>query len=77
MKWSDVIQASRVKYLNMISQDDWEKVDHRNAKLIALSTQLDQPKAKCPIDKPTDSGGAQGAGGSGGDMISGVFALFM
>ena len=45
LEWDDIIDAARAKYLNMESMKEWEKVDPHDAKLTALTTELNELKA--------------------------------
>ena len=40
MDWRDIIDAARIKYNNMNSANSWDTVDPRDAKLLALTTQI-------------------------------------
>ena len=41
MDWRDIIDAARIKYNNMNSANSWDTVDPRDAKLLALTTQIE------------------------------------
>jgi hypothetical protein len=59
MTWQDIIIAARRKYSPMHAANTWDKVDPRDAKLLALTTKL------AAMEGGTKPGGG-GSGGHGG-----------
>ena len=78
MDWRDIITAGRTKYTNMFVSGDWTKVNPRDAKIMALTTELEAIKASTHAhahatanDNSTNAHKAkQNAGG--GDKVGGV-----
>jgi flagellar biosynthesis chaperone FliJ len=68
MEWRDIIDAARVKYNNMNSLSQWDTVDPRDAKLLALATQVETLKSNQSSSGKSWKG--EGAGNS--DKIGGV-----
>ena len=69
MSLDELCTAARSKYNNMYACDEYSKVDPKDAKILSLTTRLEN------IEKSTNANSAHaktGGGGGGGDNLQGA-----